>query len=261
MQSRLLVRIVFIVLLVFVGLTNTVNAEWTFEKLTDNIYDDFAFDITPDGVKLVFISDTDRNKVTKWDQEVYVMDLSSGRTERISRDLHSPLFATISDDGRKVFYVNNEGWYYRGYIAEADDWTPRVLVQYYHYYPVEIAYFTPDGNNLIIQTSHIITGGQTISMIDTSTGRKIRDIVRFEIDDSTRDIAKMKLSGNKILYSDRNSPKIYDISTGNVRTVYTLDTGEEFLATDVSSNGKVVFSLYSREESGRKVFSSMKVEA
>ena len=251
MQSRLSVRIVFIVLLGFVGLTDMVNAEWTFEKLTNNIYDDTAFDITPDGGKLVFISDTDRNKVTKWDQEVYVMYLSSGRTERISRDLHSPLFATISDDGRKIFYVNNEGWYYRGYMAEADDWTPRVLVEQYQYYPIRIAYFTPDGNNLIIQTSHTLTGVQTISMVDASTGRKIRDVVRFEVGDNTRDIAEMKHSGNKIIYPDRNSLKIYDISTGYGRTVYTLDSGEEFFAADVSSDGKVVFSLYSREESGR----------
>ena len=72
-------------------------------RLTNNTAADNTPQFSPDGSKIVFVSDRDGN------QEVYVMDADGSGVVRVTNDPGVDNSATFSPDGARLAFVSNRG--------------------------------------------------------------------------------------------------------------------------------------------------------
>jgi len=61
---------------------------WYITKLTDNNVNDILGGMSADGKKIVYISDVDGNPLTGWDREVFLYDLDTMTSTRITYNIY-----------------------------------------------------------------------------------------------------------------------------------------------------------------------------
>ncbi len=100
----------------FVGLTILVlmmataeAGEWNLVRLTDNTFDDYfpVPGMSSDGSKIVFLSDSDDNSYSYWDREVYIMDLETLETTRVTNNIYRDYQAAVSSDGSSITFIES----------------------------------------------------------------------------------------------------------------------------------------------------------
>ncbi|NOY11659.1 MAG: hypothetical protein GXO67_06200 [Archaeoglobi archaeon] len=119
----------------FVGLTILVlmmataeAGEWNLVRLTDNTFDDYfpVPGMSSDGSKMVFLSDSDDNSYSYWDREVYIMDLETLETTRVTNNIYRDYQAAVSSDGSSIAFmesipVNDTDTIKKVYVVSKDD--------------------------------------------------------------------------------------------------------------------------------------------
>ncbi len=240
--------------------------EWTLTKLTDNDVDDrfSPYGMTADGNKIVYITDTDGNYATKWDREVFMMDLETLETERITDNIYQDLCAAISADGSKIAFVEIEPTsdtdsIRKVYvISKSNGWNQDYPVTtssgYYSTCPI----LSADGRYLIFQEMFSDTGYDRFRIFDTITRNQVGAYT------SVYDFCNwmtQSLDKSKVVYlefvpcagnPDKDCQRLHLMSTTSPFSdtiIYTTTGGtgveEIWYVPSVSNDGKVAFYMES----------------
>lgn len=259
---------VLLTIALLVLLTATASAgSWNLVKLTDNDVDDrfSPYGMTADGRKIVYIADVDGNYATKWDREVFMMDLETLEVERITNNLHQDLCAAVSADGSKVAFVEIEpvsdtDSIRKVYvISESNGWNQGNPVTtssgYYSTCPI----LSANGRYLIFQEQFSDTANDRFRVFDTITRNLLGTYT------STYDFCNwmtQSLDKSKIAYLEyvpcagnpnKDCQRLHVMSTTppfSDKIIYTTTGGtgveEIWYVPSVSNDGKVAFYMESK---------------
>jgi len=73
------------------------------KNLTSNSSDDYAYQITPDGMKILFTSNREGN------DDIYLMDLDGGNVTNLTFTTENEYRPKVTNDGSKIFYISSVG--------------------------------------------------------------------------------------------------------------------------------------------------------
>ena len=229
---------------------------WYITKLTDNNVNDILGGMSADGKKIVYISDVDGNPLTGWDREVFLYDLDTMTSTRITYNIYEDRYAHISGDGSKIAFSEYKKDKYEVYVVDADDsWAQTSPIATFDekdssYVPSFIdsswtvkPLLDADGSHIVVYLCDwVIT--DKIYTIDANTGKI------SIIDDKGWDL-RMASGGSKssyLAYHDDDTILYSANSDGsNVKEVYGDKEDKEVEGVWghwISSDGKVVFKLH-----------------
>ncbi|MBO8182396.1 MAG: hypothetical protein H0Z28_06340 [Archaeoglobus sp.] len=137
-------RKILVILIIFPAIIaiNPASADdWVLKRITNNpIQQDWPMGITADGSKVLYISETDYNDNSNWDLEVFLADLTTGDTVRITYNIFAEPYASISEDGDKIAYLTEKYlrnawgmyiWIIEVNVAELNDsWGSRSIASF-----------------------------------------------------------------------------------------------------------------------------------
>ena len=108
--GRFLIYIFSLVVVVMLY-SNLGFASWhKTELLSNDVYLKLC-GVSDDGTKILYIADTDNNRATIWDREVFLYDLNNNRVTRITRNVEQEVTCGLSGNGNVVAYAKKG---YRG---------------------------------------------------------------------------------------------------------------------------------------------------
>jgi TolB protein len=248
-------RKILAVLSALVFLAIPVSAEWNQEVLLESDYYLEVFGMSDDGNRIVYIADTDDNRATAWDREVFLLDLNTGEVTRITRNVDQEVQAGISGNGNVIIYGTKRGNTYSYY---------RVLGTYSWQNPVPLV----DGNGRQFQIYATLPIGH-VAMNYHGTAASLTLVRGYHsytyLFQGYRNIqlyhgcAPAEIRGpNHRVMSGLNNQDLYYGLPGILK-IFSTNPGEFIWywyhfpqPYSVSYDGKVVFSVKSSSESARK---------
>ena len=84
------------------------------EKITDNSSNDYDPCFSPDGSKIIYVTDRNGN------DDIYASDISGSNVVQITSSANDECFPEYSPDGSKITYTHQEGSYSAIMVADAD---------------------------------------------------------------------------------------------------------------------------------------------
>ncbi|WP_456369405.1 cohesin domain-containing protein [Geoglobus sp.] len=235
-----------------------VSAEdWEFVRLTDDGADDSLSGgvITADGNRIVFISDTDENPVTRWDREVFMYDLQTKQTVRITSNVYEDSKPVISGDGSKIAFVEyRSGRSFVYAVSESNGWQQSSPL--YSSDGAISLLLSRDGNVLLV----FEYGEGKVTRINTASGT-VMGTVNLPYDTSIYGYYDVigSSGGSKfavVTSQCANCPqnvKLLYTTTAQGAGVYTTENSEYIvLPPHASDDGKVVLYMESESYTGRK---------
>ncbi|GEM_PF-2251664 len=235
--------------------------EWTLERITNNpLKKDWPMGITADGTKILYISETDYNDNSNWDLEVFLTDLTTGNTERITYNIYGEVYASISDDGDKIAYITEKfvdnGWGMYVWVVEVNlakmdgnSWISRSITSFEK--------STCDKPSVRVAGDVVVVGCGNVWYLMNPSGNALREIPRH--------YPSSRVSGGQFVYVQntkfyQSESNLYPSELNVLELPYTAgiaySVGENRYigrSFDVSSDGAVAFlslSLRSLNYSG-----------
>lgn len=162
--------------------------------ITTNTNGDSVPKVSPDGTKIVFVSDRDGNS------ELYVMNLDGTGVQRLTTSSSNETVPTWSPDGTKIAFIRDSGLYVMNADGSGQTLRSGSLVVT-SYFPG----WTPDSSTLIflaggeIQSAGVLTGSP-VNLTNTA---------------AIEERPTVSADGTKIAYMKRNASNKYTVNVMN----------------------------------------------